>query len=574
MLSKPKQQFEGRDLQLCVYRERLGIIPASHDTSQPCVQIPTDVILEDMDRNKVHFLKTVPTARKHAEEAVMKPLYAKIDWGHKSETELHVMCTLRKDEKDVRNIARDWEDRVKESTKFLVDYIKVEKRECLKKTWKDVCFEVQKIRKGSPSIAVIDRDDEFSIYVVGKAETVKKIYQQVDKMCDEIEQKLENMTDTIDLQDSERAVFLKTSQKQKLEKKYPKVRISLRQTDIKVEGPAKDLLSMQKELNFFLRTIHQRRLNLSKGQLKVLPMLQRQQKNLFSNSLQKLEVVMHVDGDKLVLFGTNEDMNKCEDLLKNTIKETTIEVSEEEQTALKENIWKDLSNALFMKCQGVLHVELQGNSSVDLATRADDFNGALEEVKNHIRKNAIREVYVELEIAETRMIMQWMAGDVKKIEEDFERYSVRITAPDDCGFVITGTEDGILPAKTRTEKLTDKIITDRHTVTTPGMPYYFTQDVGKYFLKSQEDRYQVIIHHEDPNQERRALGTRRRPMPKPRSSTIELQQATHLSGVTVKVIVGDMTSHKVDAIVNAANANLAHVGGLAKAIVDKGELFE
>ena len=574
MLSRPKHRHESRDLQLCVYRERLGIIPETHDTSQPCVQIPTDFIVKEMDRNKVHFLKSVQAARKHAQDAVMKKLHAKIDWDHKSDTELHVVCTLRNDDKDVRNLAKDWNEVVKRSLQYLFNTIKVEKRECLKKTWKDVCFEVQKIRKGSPGIALIEKDDESSLYVVGKAETVKKIYQQVDKMCDEIEQKLEHMKDTIDLQDFERAVFLKTNRKQKLDKRYPKVRITLRQADIEVEGPPKDLLSLQKELTSFLRNVHQRKLNLSKGQLKVLTMLQRQQHNVFNNSLQKLEVVMQVDGDNLMLFGGEKDIDKCNDLLKNTIKETTIEVSKEEQTALKESIWKDLPNTLFMRYSGIIHLELESNSSVNLVTQADDFNGALEEVKNHIRKNAMREVYVELEIAQTRMIMQWMTDEIKKIEEDFERYNVRITTQDDDGFVITGTEDGIFPAKTRTEKLTEKIITDRHTVTTPGMPYYFTQDVGKYFLKSQEDRYQVVIHHENSNQERKSLERRRRPMPQPRSSAVELEQTTHSSGVKIKIIVGDMTSHKVDAIVNAANANLAHVGGLAKAILDKGEIFE
>ena len=77
--SRPKHRHEGRDLQLCVHRERLGIIPTTHDTSQPCVQIPTDIIVKDMDRNKVHFLKTVPEAKKHAQDAVMKKLHAKID---------------------------------------------------------------------------------------------------------------------------------------------------------------------------------------------------------------------------------------------------------------------------------------------------------------------------------------------------------------------------------------------------------------------------------------------------------------------------------------------------------------
>ena len=33
-----------------------------------------------------------------------------------------------------------------------------------------------------------------------------------------------------------------------------------------------------------------------------------------------------------------------------------------------------------------------------------------------------------------------------------------------------------------------------------------------------------------------------------------------------------MTKHKVDAIVNAANSELQHIGGLAKAIADKGKV--
>lgn len=39
---------------------------------------------------------------------------------------------------------------------------------------------------------------------------------------------------------------------------------------------------------------------------------------------------------------------------------------------------------------------------------------------------------------------------------------------------------------------------------------------------------------------------------------------------TLHAVLGDMTSEKVDAIVNAANTHLAHAGGLAGAIVDRG----
>ena len=43
------------------------------------------------------------------------------------------------------------------------------------------------------------------------------------------------------------------------------------------------------------------------------------------------------------------------------------------------------------------------------------------------------------------------------------------------------------------------------------------------------------------------------------------------SGHLVFVAEGDLTAYKVDVIVNAANEDLAHVGGIAKAIVDKGQ---
>ena len=47
----------------------------------------------------------------------------------------------------------------------------------------------------------------------------------------------------------------------------------------------------------------------------------------------------------------------------------------------------------------------------------------------------------------------------------------------------------------------------------------------------------------------------------------KVQLDSHRSLLVVK---GDLTEYQVDAIVNAANEDLAHVGGIAKAISDKG----
>jgi len=41
----------------------------------------------------------------------------------------------------------------------------------------------------------------------------------------------------------------------------------------------------------------------------------------------------------------------------------------------------------------------------------------------------------------------------------------------------------------------------------------------------------------------------------------------------IVLVLGDITKYPVDAIVNAANEDLQHAGGVAKAIADAGNIF-
>ena len=54
------------------------------------------------------------------------------------------------------------------------------------------------------------------------------------------------------------------------------------------------------------------------------------------------------------------------------------------------------------------------------------------------------------------------------------------------------------------------------------------------------------------------------------SSGFLKSRLTMPTGQSVVVAQGDLTDYKVDAIVNAANPQMVHSGGIAKAIVDKG----
>ena len=133
------------------------------------------------------------------------------------------------------------------------------------------------------------------------------------------------------------------------------------------------------------------------------------------------------------------------------------------------------------------------------------------------------------------------------------------------------------------------------------MNYFKTEEMGRLFIKHQEDTYHVLIHHGEPEQRRENIvnepvredfgeamktnfseHTRSIPIRSSveiNSSTSATQsnrnefEVTHPSGVKIKAVVGDIPSYPVDLIVNAANEKLNHIGGLARAIVDKGNYY-
>ena len=573
VLGQTKHVYDGHTLQLKMYQDRLGNIPDGHDTSQPCIQIPKDLIMQNLNPNVVRYLQSIPDSRKQLENDILRQLKGKVNWAHQVETELRISCTIKKEDKDARSRIKDWQDVVRQSVNFFISKVEIEKRECLKKIWPEVCAEVGKVRKANKTIAVIERDEEHTLYVVGQPKTVKKIYQQIDQMCSEMEEKLEHMRDPINISSLEKALIEKVDLITNMVQHRPKLKISLQQDELVFEGPPRDLLDSQKELNNFLRNVQKNELKLSKGQLKVLKMLRRQPENPIDAAMSQYKAVIHSEEQNIVLAGMPVDVNKCQDIIAAHIKEAMIPVAEDEKNACHGQSWDKFANEIFMKCKGTLHLEVAENhSTIEVVAYSGDFEGVLEDIRNFIKKNAIKKERLTMSRAHTRMIAQWMVGDLKQIEENFKSYSIQIESLFE-GFQIKGTQDGLRPASARIKQLTEKILGGTHTVTTPGMPYYFTQvESGKAFLRAREERYHVIIHYQSPDE---TEGIERSIIPSSPDTgrMVELEQATHeASGVAIKVLVGDMTQHKVDAIVNAANSELQHIGGLAKAIADKSKV--
>ena len=235
--------------------------------------------------------------------------------------------------------------------------------------------------------------------------------------------------------------------------------------------------------------------------MRILDALEKKGDDYLQDSLKEFRAVMDKEEEIVILYGQEADLEDFEATVTRSIKEARIEVTDEEQAAVIDNVWQKFCDELSLQCNDILYVRyLKDDSIINLVALDKDFDMAMEEVQKHIRNHALKSISVDLGRANNKLIERWMKREQQKIEKDFARYNIKIEPCDDSGFNIFGLEGGLGPAKSRLENLKRDIIKDKHTITTPGMPNYFTQqETGKFFLQGQEQKYQVVIQYEDIN---------------------------------------------------------------------------
>ncbi len=172
-------------------------------------------------------------------------------------------------------------------------------------------------------------------------------------------------------------------------------------------------------------------------------------------------------------------------------------------------------------------------------------------------------------------LSKYQPDQLKKIERDC---LVKVTQQLER-FTISGKKQGIDKAKQKLDELQKKVVVNSYPVEKPGMEKYLNGENHCNAMKEIQQigyKYQAVIA---PRYDDEQVGSSGRTPETYRQKgaagpTVHsdqlLAEVKAASGVHIKVYQGDMTEHKVDVLVNAANEDLQHIGGLAYAILMKG----
>ena len=150
--------------------------------------------------------------------------------------------------------------------------------------------------------------------------------------------------------------------------------------------------------------------------------------------------------------------------------------------------------------------------------------------------------------------------------EDIKHVTAKVETDGRCGILVTGCNRNLPQAVEILERLASNIESDQLVIDKPGMPKFLDSLVGKYSLKALEQEHQVAIVDESQRASKGDSSVKGGGLAV--GSKVDLMR-----GATAEVVQGDLTTFHADVIVNAADGQLKHSGGLARAITSAGRVF-
>ena len=223
------------------------------------------------------------------------------------------------------------------------------------------------------------------------------------------------------------------------------------------------------------------------------------------------------------------------------------------------------------------HVHItQSANAITVAGLKDTVGCAMDELFKFILEKCTIVHEIEMERGELRLLQTYMHLEWSKIAECCKSLDIHLQVPtltsedEDSTSIVTlkGEKDHVLQIFQQVSALKERIIKQSRTVERAGTNYFVTES-ARVYLDGIEKRTNVIIEVAEPIKDSsNSVSSSGSVSSKfSRKCIAKLQQ----SSCQISVYVGDITDfEKADVIVNAANCDLKHIGGVAAAILNKG----
>ena len=485
---------------------------------------------------------------------------------------------------DKRKVSQKlWQDRTGCLENFLLSFKKIEIPlssdlfDEVSERWQE-----ERPRKESPTDVINFSRHDLLVQIFGKEDRVDEDGRKLQDLIFAVEEDRELMKSKVKvirdgIPKSRLRLLEMTSICQKLqsEQQHLNISIDLDNETLCLSGPRNLLNEMQAEVFTFLAKMIEKTIELPPNITRVLkiPLVSSVVEDLLKQrGVQAIFVhdQCSSSNEVQVISVDSHSAKEAEKELLGAIQENSIRLTEDNAQVLDSRPWKDFQTTLTSKFKVDVLVQIPSNT-VWVSGIAKDVKQCYDQVIEFLQKNTILRDTVPLDHGSTRFVFERLSSEIEEIKRDLASCSIDMRiSPSSKGIDISGTAEGIDKCLPRLVDLITNIQKVSVPIDRPGMTKFFSEGKGPKALKAIEDSNNCIIITSERNVNA-ASQTHEAGGRKLETSSGEFICSFLTSeGKKIAVFKDDITKHRVDAIVNPANEELKHIGGLAAAIVKVG----
>ncbi len=268
---------------------------------------------------------------------------------------------------------------------------------------------------------------------------------------------------------------------------------------------------------------------------------------------------------KVLVFedGTTKE-NVLSYLKSNTfVKKYSLE--EDSVTLLKSNKWEEFYENSTTESSVMIYADARGSTEISLVGKTSEVEKAYEKLQEFMKRNTIVKENIDLDEGYVGYLNEYCTKDLDEIEKKLEDNSVRMHLIEHEAVVaIHGTKKGVKEAKKHMEEIISNIAIGKICFDRPRNQKYLESEEGNLSMRGIESKHKCLMRLIKDDGERSTIIPSSRPKePSKFFCSYETQEK-----ISLKVLKDDIVAHGCDVIVNAANCDLKHVGGVAKSILD------
>ncbi|XP_052088539.1 protein mono-ADP-ribosyltransferase PARP14-like isoform X3 [Mytilus californianus] len=573
---KRSHTIDNCKLKVQVFYDCLGV-PA--DNEGPKFKPLPSLVITDIDKYKLSFLKN-SAHKKETLEKQLEDIYSKITWpASPQENKIIVECTITKETQDCRKLAKTWEKDTRMHIDSFVNLLVKEIHSILQEAWGPVMEKLREIHISDPDGVTVNLENPptCEIIITGHSVPVKEVSNKVKKIIYEVSEDLDRkkqiVQEEVSLKRHQLFVlsFSQFSNKIRQEFEQMEIKIDTKKHVITFTGISGNISKAKVTMYETLSNIASA--TIGKKTPGYIQFLKRQdvKKSIAANlKSSSLIGVWEIQDNTILMYSmSDEEAVAAADILKDCVVEVKVDVDNVQKSMLSSQKWKQHVQAIqneFERKSVVTEIVTNQQGQITVYCNTQGEAGLIKEkIQDFFLTNTEREITIDLPPSLLKFLQEEMKDEVENLEKDLRKRNIIVAVKSD-GILVKGNAEGIKDAEDEVEALVQKIYKTKHSMNKPGLQELMNSNQGKTKLKHVSKHAGVVISSDSDEDERSSGHIRRRGG----AGSDERAVFCGAGGQEVIVVKGDITGLDVDVIVNAANKDLAHSGGLAKVLVNKG----